>query len=182
MAKTCLNAQRQLDRDVLKSKVDIADEALDQLEQGMNKVSTGQDTLTAASRALSQLYTALALAEATDTKQAQQFITIQIQTLTRELNELQTRWAVLTASTGGVNPPLPNPNPGDVDEAPMELPVNRTSGGGRWQELHFTSSKTTREQLSSSGSSSVVSYSCPRFSAFVLLMSLSCFTGPWIVL
>ncbi|KAJ7800714.1 hypothetical protein B0H14DRAFT_2615978 [Mycena olivaceomarginata] len=69
-----------------------------QLPAMMDAVQKAQDKLTSSSRALS----ALALAEATDTKQQQQQLALQIQSLTGELKELQTRWQILTCTTGGV--------------------------------------------------------------------------------
>jgi redox-regulated HSP33 family molecular chaperone len=59
----------------------------------MDAVQKAQHELTSSSRALSQMMAALALAEATDTKQ--QKLALQIQSLTGELKELQTRWQIL---------------------------------------------------------------------------------------
>ncbi|KAJ6541052.1 hypothetical protein DFH09DRAFT_1089612 [Mycena vulgaris] len=102
MASTCLDTAGKVDLDTLAGKLDLAKAALAQLPAQMEAVKNAQDNLTSSSRALSQMRAAQALAEATDSRQQQQQLTLQIQTLTGDLKELQTRWQILTSTTGGV--------------------------------------------------------------------------------
>ncbi|KAJ7907565.1 hypothetical protein B0H13DRAFT_2501759 [Mycena leptocephala] len=79
MANTCLDAAGKVDTSTLAGKLKMAQSALANLPAMMDKVKAAQDNLTASSRALSQMMSALALAQATDTKQQQQQLTLQIQ-------------------------------------------------------------------------------------------------------
>ncbi|KAK7006414.1 hypothetical protein R3P38DRAFT_3602598 [Favolaschia claudopus] len=154
MAKTCLDAYGKLDTKTLSSKVQIAEAVLADLPAMMDTVQTAQDKLTSSSRALSQLLAAQALAEATDTKQQQQQITLQIQSLSADLKELETRWQALTASTGGVNPKVTIADSSEtVPTGPIELPAESSSGGSRWQTITFTSNTKSREASTNSDSS-----------------------------
>ncbi|KAJ7199019.1 hypothetical protein GGX14DRAFT_373421 [Mycena pura] len=157
LAQTYFDTKGDVNLEALEAELGIADNdefakaALAQLPAQLKAVQDAQDNLTAWSRALSQLLAAQALAEATDSKQQQQQLTLQIQSVTADLRELQTRWKVLTASTGGIN--LPNPMAAadklsntrlDITTT-LELPPD-TSGGSRWQTIALTSSATTRSQ------------------------------------
>ncbi|KAJ6449458.1 hypothetical protein C8R45DRAFT_1084236 [Mycena sanguinolenta] len=154
MAKTCLDVAGNIDIATLAGKLQVAQTALTALPPLMENVQSAQNNLTSSSRALSQLLAAQALAEASDTKQQQQQITLQIQSLTADLKELQTRWQVLTASTGGVTPPVGiDHGDQDVPTAPIALPAESSSGGSRWQEITFTSTKKSREASADSDSS-----------------------------
>ncbi|KAJ7235845.1 hypothetical protein C8J57DRAFT_1571489 [Mycena rebaudengoi] len=152
MANTCLDAVGKVDIATLAGKIGVAQSVLSQLPAQMDAVKSAQDNLTSSSRALSQMMAAQALAEATDTKQQQQQLTLQIQSLTGDLKELQTRWQVLTASTGGVAPPV------TVDQSdvridptlPVQLPQESSSGGSRWQSITLTSSKSSRTDIAKS--------------------------------
>ncbi|KAJ7270869.1 hypothetical protein C8J57DRAFT_1065233 [Mycena rebaudengoi] len=154
MANTCLDAVGKVDIATLAGKIGVAQSVLSQLPAQMDAVKSAQDNLTSSSRALSQIMAAQALAEATDTKQQQQQLTLQIQSLTGDLKELQTRWQVLTASTGGVAPPV------TVDQSdvridptlPVQLPQESSSGGSRWQSITLTSSKSSRTDIAKSHS------------------------------
>jgi hypothetical protein len=155
MAKTCLNTKGKVDVDILSKKVNKTTEVLKDLPKQLDLVQERQDSLTKASRAMSQAMAALSLAEATDTKQQQQQITLQIQSLTSDLNELQSRWSILTAKSGGaaVQPKPPGPvvsNEVLDEKIPVELPQETTSGGSRWQTINLKSSSTTREKFNSS--------------------------------
>ncbi|KAJ6632397.1 hypothetical protein B0H10DRAFT_13911 [Mycena sp. CBHHK59/15] len=147
MANTCLDAAGKVDLKTLAGKLGMAQTVLAQLPAQMEAVKTAQDNLTASSRALSQMMAAEALAEATDTRQEQQQLTLRIQSLTRDLSELQTRWQVLTASTGGVAPPVtPATSEVKLDPSlPVALPQQNSSGGSRWQSIILTSSKSSRD-------------------------------------
>ena len=154
MARTYLDATGKLDPAALAAKTGVAPALLAQLPDQMEKVRVAQDKLTASSRALSQLLAAHALAVATDTQQQQQQLQLQIKSITKDLNELQTRWQILTASSGGVTPaqlaktdtiPL---NPTDA----VALPDERSSGGSRWQTISFQSSKSSRTATTSASS------------------------------
>jgi hypothetical protein len=158
MANTCLDAVGKVDITTLAGKIGVAQSVLSQLPAQMDAVKSAQDNLTSSSRALSQMMAAQALAEATDTKQQQQQLTLQIQSLTGDLKELQTRWQVLTASTGGVAPPV------TVDQSdvridptlPVQLPQESSSGGSRWQSITLTSSKSSRTDIAKSFSDATV--------------------------
>ncbi|KAJ6483193.1 hypothetical protein C8R45DRAFT_299355 [Mycena sanguinolenta] len=163
MAKTYLNSKQQLPSskdevaESVAAEIGITPEMLDDLMNGMAAVQKAQDTLTSSSRALSQLLAAQALAVATDTKQQQQQITLQIQSLNADLKELQTRWQVLTASTGGVHPPMGvDHSDQDVPTTPIVLPAESSSGGSRWQEISFISTSESRAQSAKDVSSSEV--------------------------
>ncbi|KAJ6627702.1 hypothetical protein B0H10DRAFT_1993760 [Mycena sp. CBHHK59/15] len=115
MASTCLDAFGKVDIKTLAGKLGMAESVLDKLDAQTTAVKKAQDSLTASSRALSQMMAAQALAEATDTRQEQQQLTLRIQSLTSDLRELKTRWQAITVSTSG-----------------------------RWQSITFTSSKASR--------------------------------------
>ncbi|KAF7303430.1 ZnMc domain-containing protein [Mycena indigotica] len=154
MAKTCLDAAGKVDTATLAGKLQMASSVLSDLPNMMNAVQDAQDQLTASSRALSQMLAALALAKATDTKQQQQQISLQIQALTDDLNELNTRWHTLTSSTGGVNPPAVVDHSNEaVPTTPLQLPTDSSSGGSRWQTIMFTSSHESRTNLATSNAS-----------------------------
>ncbi|KAJ7869739.1 hypothetical protein B0H14DRAFT_3861129 [Mycena olivaceomarginata] len=129
MANTCLDAFGKLDTGALAEKLQVAKDVLADLPAMMETVQEAQNNLTASSRAQSQLMAAQALAEASDTKQQQQQIEIQLQSFQRDLKELQTRWQVLTSSTGGVTPPSAvDHGDQDVPTTPIQLPEESTSG------------------------------------------------------
>ncbi|KAJ7838127.1 hypothetical protein B0H14DRAFT_3701309 [Mycena olivaceomarginata] len=96
MANTCLDAVGKVDTTTLAGKIGVAQSVLAELPGDDGRVLTS-------SRALSQMMAALALAEATDTKQQQQQLALQIHSLTGELKELQTRWQILTSTTGDLS-------------------------------------------------------------------------------
>ncbi|KAF7344143.1 ZnMc domain-containing protein [Mycena venus] len=146
MANTCLDAVGKVDTATLAGKIGVAQSALAQLPAMMDAVQKAQDKLTSSSRALSQMMAALALAEATDTKQQQQQLTLQIQSLTGELKELQTRWQILTSTTGGVAVPAPVDHTNEP-VPDIKLPQETTSGGSRWQTIQFTSSSKSRSDV-----------------------------------
>ncbi|KAJ7092313.1 hypothetical protein B0H15DRAFT_905677 [Mycena belliarum] len=148
MANTCLDAAGKFDLNALAGKLDVAKAVLADLPAQMAAVKTAQDALTSSSRALSQLMAEQALAEATDTKQQQQQLTLQIQSLTGDLKELQTRWQILTSTTGGLAVAAPPDHSGEaLPRTPLELPQENTSGGSRWQTITLTSSSSTRAAL-----------------------------------
>ncbi|KAJ6575756.1 hypothetical protein DFH09DRAFT_1361850 [Mycena vulgaris] len=148
MASTCLDTAGKVDVDTLAGKLDLAKAALAQLPAQMEAVKNAQDNLTSSSRALSQMRAAQALAEATDSRQQQQQLTLQIQTLTGDLKELQTRWQILTSTTGGVTVPAAPDHSGEtLPTTPVELPQESSSGGSRWQTITLTSSSSTRSSL-----------------------------------
>ncbi|KAJ7487013.1 hypothetical protein FB451DRAFT_1554137 [Mycena latifolia] len=148
MANTLLDTAGKVDLDALAGKLDMAKAALAELPAQMDAVKNAQDNLTSSARALSQMMAAQALAEATDTKQQQQQLTLQIQTLTGDLKELQTRWQILTATSGGVAVPVaPDHSNEALPATPVELPQESTSGGSRWQTITLTSSSSTRSAL-----------------------------------
>lgn len=159
MANTFLTAAGTVDLGALATELglagDVATAFLKNLPDEMQKVQQAQDALTQSSRALSQMMAAQALAEATDTRQQQQQLTLQIQSLTGELKELQTRWQVLTAKTGGVNVPGPV-NVSDLDVPAIQLPAENTSGGSRWQTISITSNQQTRAEIASENSDATV--------------------------
>ncbi|KAF7341730.1 ZnMc domain-containing protein [Mycena sanguinolenta] len=154
MAKTCLDAAGVVSIPTLAGKLKVAETALSALPPLMEKLESAQTDLTKASRALSQMLAAQALAEATDTKQQQQQLMLQIQSLSADLKELQTRWQVLTSTSSGVNPPTGVDHSADkLPTGPIALPPESSSGGSRWQEISFTSTKKSRESSSTSDSS-----------------------------
>ncbi|KAJ7301113.1 hypothetical protein DFH08DRAFT_979057 [Mycena albidolilacea] len=69
MANTCLDAFGKLDTGALAKKLQVVKDVLGDRPAMMEMVQEEQNNLTASSRALSQLLTAQALAEASDTKQ-----------------------------------------------------------------------------------------------------------------
>ncbi|KAJ7493835.1 hypothetical protein FB451DRAFT_1122358 [Mycena latifolia] len=148
MANTLLDTAGKVDLDTLAGKLAMAKAALADLPAQMDAVKNAQDNLTSSSRALSQMMAAQALGEATDTKQQQQQLTLQIQSLTGDLKELQTRWQILTATSGGVAVPVaPDHSNEALPTTPVELPQESTSGGSRWQTITLTSSSSTRSAL-----------------------------------
>ncbi|KAJ7920263.1 hypothetical protein B0H13DRAFT_2319601 [Mycena leptocephala] len=142
--------------DELSEETGLVGAVLEALPAALNNVREKQNALTATSRALSQLLASQALAEATDTRQQQQQITMQLESLRGELNELQARWQVLSGGKAGATVAAKDTS-GDtlVATGPLEMPDD-TSGGSRWQTVMMTSSSETRESSShneSSGSS-----------------------------
>lgn len=98
------------------------------------------------------------MAEATDTKQQQQQIRLQIQTLTGEISELQARWQALTSTSGGITLKVAASSSNNtLPEDPIELPTEQTSGGSRWQTISLSSSKESRDSLASAHSEARVS-------------------------
>ncbi|KAJ7153279.1 hypothetical protein C8R46DRAFT_1197359 [Mycena filopes] len=146
MANTCLDAVGKVDTGSLAVKINVAKDVLAKLPALMDTVQKAQSNLTSSSRALSLMMAALARAEASETKQQQQQLTLQIQSITRDLKELQTRWQILTSSSGGVMVP-PRPDTSNQEAPKVVLPQETTSGGSRWQTISFTSSTETRSQL-----------------------------------
>ncbi|KAF7336381.1 ZnMc domain-containing protein [Mycena venus] len=165
LARTYLDKEGEVDLEEVSQDTGFAVAALQQLPEQLKKVKDAQDDLTSASRALSTLMAAQALAEATDTKQQQQQLSMRIQSLTGELRELQARWKVLTATTGGVDP---RPDLGtdtmtvDLDiKDTLELPPDTTSGGSRWQTLMFTyDSDAVQKMTKQDASASSSQWSC----------------------
>ncbi|KAJ7870647.1 hypothetical protein B0H14DRAFT_3573861 [Mycena olivaceomarginata] len=136
-------------------QLDKKQDVLKELPKQLEDVQVQQDAVAKAIRALSQATTALSLAEATDTKHQQQQIRLQIQSLTNDLNELHSRWGILTAKTGGaaVQPKPPTPVVSDKalnENVPVQLPSETASGGSRWQTISLKSSSTTRQKFESS--------------------------------
>lgn len=141
-------------------KLQVAKDVLAGLPAMMETVQEAQNNLTASSRALSQLLAAQALAEASDTKQQQQQITIQLQSLQRALKELQTRWQILTSASGGVTPPSAvDHGDQDVPTTPIQLPEESTSSGSRWQTIMFTSDSKSRDTNTKNFSAAEVCWS-----------------------
>ncbi|KAJ7438411.1 hypothetical protein B0H11DRAFT_2105041 [Mycena galericulata] len=148
MAKTFLTKDDKLGTKELAGELHLPEAVLQQLPAMLDTVQKAQNELTSSSRALTQLMAAQALAEATDTKQQQQQLQLQITGLSSDLAELQTRWKVLTAGTGGLRV-LPTedtkePSPAPVPTTPIELPTENTSGGSRWQQINFESTVASR--------------------------------------
>ncbi|KAF7300633.1 ZnMc domain-containing protein [Mycena chlorophos] len=152
LAKTYLDAQGNLDVEEMAEENGFAVAALAMLPEGLAKVQQAQNSLTSASRALSTVMAAQALAEATDSQAQQKQISMRVQSLTGELRELQARWRVLTADTGGidVNRDLGNDNEGQAldPDSTLELPPDTTSGGSRWQTVMFTYDSKAVQQMS----------------------------------
>ncbi|KAJ7851508.1 hypothetical protein B0H14DRAFT_3451307 [Mycena olivaceomarginata] len=162
MANTCLTEAGKVDTATLAGKLGIVQAALAQLLAQMEAVRTAQDKLTSLSRALLQMMAALALAQAMDTKQKQQPLTLQIQTLTGELKELQTRWQILTANTGGVAVAVAPDHSGEkIPAMPLQLPQENSSGGSRWQTISFTSDTTSQTNIANAhGEATSKQWSC----------------------
>ena len=135
MAKTCIDAYGKVNADQLKGingKLKMAEAALGQLQQDMQKTADAQKELTSASRALSQALAAQALAQATDTRQQQEQIRLQINSITGDLNELTARYQSLNNKD---TRPAPQTTEQSVDAYDVMTPVNETSGGSRWQQI-----------------------------------------------
>nr|GAT54779.1 predicted protein [Mycena chlorophos] len=162
MAKTCLDALGKVDTKMLASKTSIAEELLKPIGELMTNARNAHDALISTMRVYSDTASQLALAKATDTKQQQQQIKLQINSLTDDLKELQTRWQMLTSFSGGVNPSKPKDTSQEaVPTTPVELPKEKVSGGSRWQTISFTSSSATRTSLAQShASASSDKWSC----------------------
>lgn len=158
MAKTCLDAAGRVDTAVLADKLGVGKAVVANIGAQMDQVSIKQDALTRASRALTQIMAGHALAEATDTKQHQQQITIQIESLTSDLNELHSRWSVLTAKTGGatLKPSVASSTVALDGKAPLQLPEESAGGGSRWQSITLRSTAEKRKDLSYSSADAVV--------------------------
>lgn len=157
MAKTCLDASGKVDTAVLADKLGVAKAVVANIGAQMEQVSVKQDALTRASRALTQMMAGLALAEATDTKQQQQQLTLQIQSLTSDLNELHGRWSVLTAKTGGAAVKPSAASNGSLDgRAPLQLPEESTAGGSRWQSITLKSTSEKRKDFNYSSADAKV--------------------------
>jgi hypothetical protein len=158
MASTCLDSMGKLDLTALTGKLGVAKDVLAALPAQMDAVKSAQDNLLSSSRALSQLMAAQALADATDTKQQQAQMTLQIQSLTGDLKELQTRWQMLTSTTGGVAvTAAPDHGSEALPTTPVQLPQDSTSGGSRWQTITLTSSSATRSSLAKDHAEATVS-------------------------
>ncbi|KAJ7445919.1 hypothetical protein FB451DRAFT_1568024 [Mycena latifolia] len=152
MAKTFLNATGKVEIGALATELKVPEEFLSPLPDMMDAVQTAQTNLMSSSRTLSQLMAAQALADATDTRQQQKQLRIQIQGLTADLKELETRWQVLTAGKGGVRVASNDDDTvvlGPVPRTPIELPPENTSGGSRWQTISLYSDQETRNNASS---------------------------------
>ncbi|KAJ7069144.1 hypothetical protein C8F01DRAFT_977064, partial [Mycena amicta] len=153
LAQTYLTKLGDVDVTRLALALKVAPEALAPLKEQMKSVQLAQDALLKSTRALSQLTAASALAEATDTRQQQQQIRLQIQTTIAELKELQTRFASLTAKTGGADAVRPASQEGnEVPTTPPVLPDEGTSGGSRWQTIMFTSRADERQRANAHSS------------------------------
>ncbi|KAF7299403.1 ZnMc domain-containing protein [Mycena indigotica] len=161
-AKTFLTVEGNVDKAGFKTVFAWADATIDKLDGMLSKVQDAQARLNATSRAFTMALAARALAIATDTKEQQRQISLQIQSLTEDLKELQLRWQTLTAKTGGTKPPdPPNTDEAELPKTPVMLPGEASSGGSRWQTIAFTSSSESRQKWSSSNSSaSSKSWSC----------------------
>ncbi|KAJ7203437.1 hypothetical protein C8J57DRAFT_1408070 [Mycena rebaudengoi] len=152
MAKTCLDAAGKVNTMVLADKLGVAKTAVEHIGTDMTQVATKQDALTRASRALTQIMAGHALAEATDTQQQQQQISLQIESLTSDLNELHSRWSVLTATTGG-DTIKARASSSDIPlngQVPLQLPGDSTAGGSRWQSITLKSTAEKRKDFNSS--------------------------------
>jgi hypothetical protein len=151
VAKTYLDAAGNIDIEGVSKKLGIATDIIKELPAQFTAVQKKQDALTRATRTLTQLQAAQRLAEATDTKQQQQQLAIQIQSVTNALSELQTRWKMLTAKSGGVSPTNLKRSTMDVPldaQSPVPLPDEAVSGGGsRWQTITLKSTSETRAKL-----------------------------------
>ncbi|KAF7299383.1 ZnMc domain-containing protein [Mycena indigotica] len=155
-AKTCLNAAGKVNIEALALLVKKTPDFLKPIEAMMEKLEDAQARLTASSRALTDIKVAHALAKASDTKDQQQQITLRIQSLTEELNQLQLRWKTLTANSteGGAKPnPRPDRSKEEIPKTPIKLPGESSSGGSRWQTIAFTSSSQTRKKLTQNNAS-----------------------------
>ncbi|KAH8832750.1 hypothetical protein DL96DRAFT_1551871 [Flagelloscypha sp. PMI_526] len=156
MAKTYLNAQGELDAQELANKLGVVPDTdlyvkiLNELGPGLKKVQEKQNALLSASRALSTVLSAQALAEASDSRARRQTIQIQIEGLERDVKELQARWAALMANKTTIpSPPTTAAVLGPVPEGAPTLPTEATSGGSRWQTVHITNNEEYRNSHSS---------------------------------
>ncbi|TCD66802.1 hypothetical protein EIP91_000938 [Steccherinum ochraceum] len=161
MVKTCYTSDGALDEGQvaqLDEKGDLVGVVLDTLISDMQATSSAQNSLTSASRAYSQALAGYALAQATDTRQQQEQIQIQISGITEEVNELTARYTSLNRVNS-------RPAAKDLDAASQvpladvpTFPVaNDTSGGSRWQEIeinHEVESNTSSSDSSASASAS----------------------------
>ncbi|KAH8795234.1 hypothetical protein DL96DRAFT_1480874 [Flagelloscypha sp. PMI_526] len=164
MAKTYLNVQ--LDAAALADKLGVVPDTdlyvkiLNELGPGLKKVQEKQNALLAASRGLSSLLSAQALAEASDSRARRQTIQLQIEGLERDVKELQARWAALMANKTTIpSPPTTAAVLGPVPEGAPSLPTEATSGGSRWQTVHITNNEEYRS-AHSSDYSAATSWSC----------------------
>ncbi|KAF7325505.1 ZnMc domain-containing protein [Mycena kentingensis (nom. inval.)] len=169
LAKTYLENQggedETLDLDVFAEENGFEKAALEQLPAQLAAVSHAQQNLTAASRALSAMLAAQALAEGTDTRQRQEQLSLKIRSLTDELRELQSRWKVLAAASAAKaddNTPTPDPATTPLDiKTPLELPPDSSAGGSRWQTLMFTyNSDSVQQMVQSDAKATSSAWSC----------------------
>ncbi|KAH8817664.1 hypothetical protein DL96DRAFT_393469 [Flagelloscypha sp. PMI_526] len=168
MAKTYLNAQGELDAAALADKLGVVPDTdlyvkiLNELGPGLKKVQEKQNALLAASRGLSSVLSAQALAEASDSRARRQTIQLQIEGLERDVKELQARWAALMANKTTIpSPPTTAAVLGPVPEGAPTLPTEATSGGSRWQTVHITNNEEYRSSHSSDYSAATAeSWSC----------------------
>ncbi|KAI0069641.1 hypothetical protein K474DRAFT_1670752 [Panus rudis PR-1116 ss-1] len=153
MAKTAINAAGKLSKpqlNILGEKLGLATDVVSQLQTDMEASAAAQSELTRASRSYTQALSALALAEATDTKQQQEQIRLQMSSLSKEIEELTTRYQALNKNDSRLVAPDPAKDP-KLEDVPL-FPEAGTSGGSRWQEIsmfHIVKSDYTKQSDSS---------------------------------
>jgi hypothetical protein len=161
LAKTAINIYGQLQEaelGTLMSSLGMKTDSkeFDDLKKGLVETSNAQQDLESASRALSDVLSQQAVAEATDTQQQQEQIKIRQASLKKELDELVSRYTAL--NTGTTAPPAVSTDPKNLpslSDFPLMPKSNNTSGGSRWQEFSMwqrVESKTSNTATNSSAS------------------------------
>ncbi|KAH8099644.1 hypothetical protein BXZ70DRAFT_942722 [Cristinia sonorae] len=163
VAKTCYTKDGSLDEGQLGGLVesgDIVGVVLNDLINDMQSTSAAQKALTGASRAFSQALAGYALAQATDTRQQQEQIRLQVEGITSDINELNARYTSLNTSG---HRPLPVDPTADsqlsVKDVPSFPTTDDTADGSRWQQFelyHQVESDYSRSSSASSASASAM--------------------------
>ncbi|TCD60728.1 hypothetical protein EIP91_009622 [Steccherinum ochraceum] len=161
MVKTCYTSDGALDEGQvagLEGKGDLVGVVLNTLISDMQATSSAQNSLTSASRAYSQALAGYALAQATDTRQQQEQIRLQIASITDEVNELTARYTSLNrVNQRPIAKDADPANQVSLADVPMFPVSNDSSGGSRWQEIemtHIVESNTSDSSSSASASAS----------------------------
>ncbi|KAJ3489873.1 hypothetical protein NLI96_g1832 [Meripilus lineatus] len=161
LAQTCIDRTGLLNKDQLTNVVrpyGIVGDVLGRLQTDMQNMAAAQQEVNGATRAWTDAAAALALADATDTRQQQEQIRLTIDSLKKDIAELTARYQAL--NPGGPIQPVPPPPSEEpkLDDVPI-LPggPDQTSGGSRWQEItlhHQVESEYSSQRSESSASTS----------------------------
>ena len=158
LAKTFINKSNVFAIDDFKKAAgvaNIADAAISNIEDGINKLTQTQLTVTQTSRALTTLMAAKSLAESSDTAQEVVELQVQITALQKDIAELTTRLQSLRYAS----PPPPAKKDKDGNELPPSVndidlyPPESSSGGSRWQEMYIKHTVNSTYSASSNQSS-----------------------------